>query len=128
MVTDELLGPFVASGDMLLAMRAGDSSLTGRDERFRMLSDTMKAAGVDLDAWDWIALRRLADQDGQAAAAIARWISRARLAGLATGIAAAPVSHHPDNHIGATQRANTAADLDPDAATTREEPSDEGTK
>ena len=83
MVADELLGPFAISGALLLAARPDHDSLADCDDRFRMLRDVMKAAGVDLDGCDWVVLRWLADQDAQAVAAVARWVGRARLAGLA---------------------------------------------
>ena len=82
-MADELLGPFATSGGSLLAASSDHGSFTGHDDRFWMLRDTMKAAGVDLAGWDWIVLSWLADQDVQAIAAVARWVGLARLAGLA---------------------------------------------
>lgn len=116
---DELLGPFAVSGDALPVQGSGDGSLTSRDSRFRMLSDTVKAAGVDMDCSDWIALRWLADQDAQAAYAVAGWIRRARLAGVAAGVGTAPASGRPSDHTGPPRCANTATSPDPDPATTR---------
>ena len=87
MVIDELLGPFAASGDMRLLV--DDGSTVDRDNRFRMLRDAMKAAGVDLAGCDWTVLHWLAGQDVQAAAAVARWVERARMAGLASGTGSA---------------------------------------
>jgi hypothetical protein len=86
MAVDELLGPFAVSGDNMPARRP-DGSSTGCDDRFRMLKDAMKAAGVNLAGWEWIVLRRLADQDVQTAAAVVGWVGRARMAGLAAGTA-----------------------------------------
>jgi hypothetical protein len=116
---DELLGPFAVSGDALLAQGSEDGSLTSRDSRFLMLSDTVKAAGVDMDCSDWIALRWLADQHTQAVSTIAGWIRRARLAGVAAGAGTASASGRPSNHIGPPRCANTATGPDPDPATTR---------
>jgi hypothetical protein len=90
MVIDELLGPFAASGDMRLLKKPDGGSTVARDDRFRMLEDAMKNAGVDLARWDWTVLRWLADQDVQAAAAVARWVGCARLAGLAAGTGCEP--------------------------------------
>jgi hypothetical protein len=95
MAVDELVGPFAVSGASLLAMSPGLDSFAQCDDRFRMLGDTMKAAGVDLDGCDWMVLRWLADQDVQAVAAVARWVERARLAGLAAGMGGASCAAPP---------------------------------
>jgi hypothetical protein len=76
-MTGERLGPFETNGDALLAVRPGDGSFIGRQERFDLLMQTLQDAGVDLGGWDWTVLRWLADLDVQTVAAVAGWVSRA---------------------------------------------------
>ena len=76
------LGPFETSGDALLAVRPEDGSFTGREALFDLLENALQSAGVSLGGWDWTVLRWLAGLDVQTAAAIAGWVSRARLASL----------------------------------------------
>lgn len=124
MAVDELFGPFAVIGDNMPARRP-DSSSTGRDDRFRMLKDAMKAAGVDLAGWEWIQLRWLADQDLRTVAAVAGWVGRARLAGLAAGLAVRhdrQAPRHPHSHNGPPQCSRTAAGLGTTPALPREDP------
>jgi hypothetical protein len=123
MVVDELLGPFPTDGASLLTVSPGDGSFTDSGDRFRMLRDTMCAAGVDLSGWDWIVLRWLSDQDVQAVAAVARWVGRARLAGLAAGAGCVSCVTPSHNHNGPPPCSRTAAGLGTTPASTREEPS-----
>jgi GGDEF-like domain len=70
------LGPFEISGDALLAVRPGDGSFVSRESRSDLLTQRLRAAGVDLGGRDQVVLGWLAGQDVQAVAAVAGSVAR----------------------------------------------------
>jgi hypothetical protein len=70
------LGPFETRGDALLAVRPGDGSFISRESRSGLLTQTLRAAGVNLGGWDQVVLGWLASQDVQTVAAVAGWVAR----------------------------------------------------
>ena len=77
------VGPFQNSGEAAYATRHGDGSLPGHDGLQRLLRAALTGCGVQIGDWDALVARSLGEQDAATVAAVAGWVVRANLAGLA---------------------------------------------
>ena len=77
------VGPFQNMGDAASATRHGDGSLPGHDGLYRLLRAALTGCGVQIGDWDALVARSLGEQDAATVAAVAGWVVRANLAGLA---------------------------------------------
>jgi hypothetical protein len=77
------VGPFQNSGEAAYATRHGDGSLPGHDGLHRLLREALTGCGVQIGDWDALVARSLGEQDAATVAAVAGWVVRANLAGLA---------------------------------------------
>jgi hypothetical protein len=73
----KVLGPFETAAQARLALRPADGSFVAPQARLALLTDTLRAAGVELGPWDQQVARWLADLDVQAIAPVIGWVSRA---------------------------------------------------
>ena len=72
-----VLGPFETASEALLALRPADRSFLAPESRLGLLTETLRAAGVELGQWDREVARWLADLDVQTIAPVIGWVSRA---------------------------------------------------
>jgi hypothetical protein len=72
-----VLGPFQTVSEARLALRPADGSLLAPESRLSLLTDTLRAAGVELGEWDRKVARWLAGLDAQTIAPVIGWVSRA---------------------------------------------------
>jgi hypothetical protein len=72
-----VLGPFQTAQEALLALRPADGSFLAPGSRLRLLTQTLRAAGVELGHWDRQVARWLAGLDVQTIAPVIGWVSRA---------------------------------------------------
>jgi hypothetical protein len=72
-----VLGPFETAAEALLALRPADGSFLAPQARLGLLTETLRAAGVDLGHWDQQVARWLAGLDVQTIAPVIGWVSRA---------------------------------------------------
>ena len=72
-----VLGPFETASEALLALRPADGSCWAPESRLGLLTETLRAAGVELGQWDREVARWLADLDVQTIAPVIGWVSRA---------------------------------------------------
>ena len=77
------VGPFQNSGDAAHATRRRDGSLPGHDGLHGLLRVALTGCGVEMGDWDALVARSLGEQDAATVAAVAGWVVRANLAGLA---------------------------------------------
>jgi hypothetical protein len=77
------VGPFQNSGEAAYATRHGDGSLPGHDGLHHLLRAALTGCGVQIGDWDALVARSLGEQDAATVAAVAGWVVRANLAGLA---------------------------------------------
>ena len=77
------VGPFQNSGEAAYATRHRDGSLPGHDGLHRLLRVALTGCGVQMGDWDALVARSLGEQDAATVAAVAGWVVRANLAGLA---------------------------------------------
>jgi hypothetical protein len=82
-----VLGPFQTAAEALLALQPADGSLLAPESRLGLLTDTLRAAGVELGPWDREVARWLAGLDVQTIAPVIGWVSRAGR-GPASGVIA----------------------------------------
>ena len=71
------LGPFETVLEALLALRPADGSFVAAGSRLGLLTETLRAAGVELGQWDRQVARWLAGLDVQTIAPVIGWVSRA---------------------------------------------------
>ena len=72
-----VLGPFETASEALSALRPADGSLLAPGSRLGLLTQTLRAAGVELGQWDREVARWLAGLDVQTIAPVIGWVSRA---------------------------------------------------
>jgi hypothetical protein len=72
-----VLGPFDTASEALPALRPADGSLPAAESRLGLLTDTLRAAGVELGPWDRQVARWLAGLDAPTIAPVIGWVSRA---------------------------------------------------
>jgi hypothetical protein len=72
-----VLGPFETAPEALLALRPADGSCLAPESRLGLLTETFRAAGVELGHWDRQVARWLAGLDVQTIAPVIGWVSRA---------------------------------------------------
>ena len=72
-----MLGPFETASEALAALRPADGSCVAPQARLGLLTETLRAAGVELGQWDREVARWLAGLDVQAIAPVIGWVSRA---------------------------------------------------
>ena len=72
-----VLGPFQTAAEPLAAPRPADGSFVAPQARLALLTDTLRAAGVELGPWDQQVARWLAGLDVQTIAPVIGWVSRA---------------------------------------------------
>ena len=72
-----VLGPFETASEALLALRPADGSFLAPESRLGLLTETLRAAGVELGKWDREVARWLAELDVQTIAPVIGWVSRA---------------------------------------------------
>ena len=72
-----MLGPFETASEALAALRPADGSCVAPQARLGLLTETLRAAGVDLGQWDQQVARWLAGLDVQTIAPVIGWVSRA---------------------------------------------------
>jgi hypothetical protein len=72
-----VLDPFETASEALLALRSADGSLLAPKSRLGLLTETLRAAGVELGEWDREVARWLAGLDVQTIAPVIGWVSRA---------------------------------------------------
>jgi hypothetical protein len=72
-----VLGPFQTASQTLPALRPADGSFLAPESRLGLLTETLRAAGVELGEWDREVARWLADLDVQTIAPVIGWVSRA---------------------------------------------------
>jgi hypothetical protein len=72
-----VLGPFETAAEALAALRPADGSCWAPQSRLSLLTETLRAAGVDLGPWDRQVARWLAGLDAQTIAPVIGWVSRA---------------------------------------------------
>jgi hypothetical protein len=72
-----VLGPFQTASEALLALRPADGSFPAPESRLGLLTQTLRAAGVELGQWDREVARWLAGLDAQTIAPVIGWVSRA---------------------------------------------------
>jgi hypothetical protein len=72
-----VLGPFETASEALLALRPADGSCLTPQSRLSLLTDTLRAAGVELGHWDREVARWLAGLDVSSIAPVIGWVSRA---------------------------------------------------
>ena len=72
-----VLGPFQTAAEPLAAPRPADGSCWAPESRLGLLTETLRAAGVDLGPWDQQVARWLAGLDAQTIAPVIGWVSRA---------------------------------------------------
>jgi hypothetical protein len=72
-----VLGPFATAAEALLALRPADGSFVAPQDRLGQLTETLRAAGVELGPWDREVARWLAGLDVQTIAPVIGWVSRA---------------------------------------------------
>jgi hypothetical protein len=72
-----VLGPFETASEARLALRPADGSFLAAESRLGLLTDTLRAAGVELGQWDRAVARWLAGLDVQTIAPVIGWVSRA---------------------------------------------------
>jgi len=72
-----VLGPFQTVSEARLALRPADGSLLAPESRLSLLTDTLRATGVELGEWDRKVARWLAGLDAQTIAPVIGWVSRA---------------------------------------------------
>ena len=70
-------GPFETASEALAALRPADGSCVAPQSRLSLLTETLRAAGVDLGQWDQQVARWLAGLDVQTIAPVIGWVSRA---------------------------------------------------
>jgi hypothetical protein len=72
-----VLGPFQTAPEALLALRPADGSCWAAESRLGLLTETLRAAGVELGQWDRQVACWLAGLDVQTIAPVIGWVSRA---------------------------------------------------
>jgi hypothetical protein len=72
-----VLGPFQTAAEARLALRLAGGSCLAPEDRLGVLTDTLRAAGVELGPWDQQVARWLAGLDVQTIAPVIGWVSRA---------------------------------------------------
>jgi hypothetical protein len=72
-----VLGPFRTAAEALLALRPADGSFVAPESRLDLLTETLRAAGIECGEWDREVARWLADLDVQTIAPLIGWVSRA---------------------------------------------------
>ena len=72
-----VLGPFDTASEALPALRPADGSLPAAESRLGLLTDTLRAAGVELGQRDREVAQWLAGLDVQIIAPVIGWVSRA---------------------------------------------------
>jgi hypothetical protein len=72
-----VLGPFETAAEALSALRPADRSFVAPESRLGLLTETLRAAGVELAQWDREVACWLADLDVQTIAPVLGWVSRA---------------------------------------------------
>jgi hypothetical protein len=72
-----VLGPFETVSEALLALRPADGSCSAPGSRLGLLTQTLRAAGVELGHWDREVARWLAGLDVPTIAPVIGWVSRA---------------------------------------------------
>jgi hypothetical protein len=72
-----VLGPFETASEALFALRPADGSCLAPESRLGLLTETLRAAGVELGEWDRQVARWLAGLDVQTIAPVIGWVSRA---------------------------------------------------
>ena len=72
-----VLGPFQTAAEALPALRPADGSCPAPEARLGLLTGTLRAAGVELGAWDRQVARWLAGLDVPTIAPVIGWVSRA---------------------------------------------------
>jgi hypothetical protein len=72
-----VLGPFQTAAETRLALRPADGSFLAPGSRLGLLTQTLRAAGVELGPWDREVARWLAGLDVQTVAPVLGWVSRA---------------------------------------------------
>jgi hypothetical protein len=70
-------GPFQTAAEARLALRPADGSCLAPQSRLALLTDTLRAAGVELGPWDQQVARWLAGLDVQTIAPVIGWVNRA---------------------------------------------------
>ena len=91
-----VLGPFETASEAVLALRPADGSFLAPKSRLGLLTETLRAAGVDLGQWDQQVARWLAGLDVQTIAPVIGWVSRAGrgpAAGVITRALADAIAH-----------------------------------
>ena len=89
-------GPFQTAAEARLALRPADGSCLAPQSRLSLLTETLRAAGVDLGPWDQQVARWLAGLDVQTIAPVIGWVSRAGrgpAAGVITRALADAIAH-----------------------------------
>ena len=82
-------GPFQTAAEALAALRPADRSCVAPQSRLSLLTETLRAAGVDLGQWDQQVARWLAGLDVQTIAPVIGWVSRVGRAPMSAVIARA---------------------------------------
>jgi hypothetical protein len=72
-----VLGPFGTASEARSALRPADGSFVAPESRLGLLTETLRAAGVELGPWDRQVARWLAGLDIQTIAPVIGWVSRA---------------------------------------------------
>lgn len=72
-----VLGPSETVSEALLALRSADGSFVAPQSRLGLLTQTLRAAGVELGEWDRQVARWLAGRDAPTIAPVIGWVSRA---------------------------------------------------
>jgi hypothetical protein len=72
-----VLGPFQTAPEALSALRPADGSCLAPQSRLGLLTEALRAAGVELGHWDREVARWLAGLDVQTIAPVIGWVSRA---------------------------------------------------
>ena len=89
-------GPFETASEALAALRPADGSCVAPQSRLSLLTETLRAAWVDLGQWDQQVARWLAGLDVQTIAPVIGWVSRAGrgpAAGVITRALADAIAH-----------------------------------
>ena len=89
-------GPFETASEALAPARAAVGSCVAPQSRLALLTDTLRAAGVELGPWDQQVARWLAGLDVQTIAPVIGWVSRAGrgpAAGVITRALADAIAH-----------------------------------
>jgi hypothetical protein len=73
----QVLGPFQTAAEALPALRPADRSFSAPESRLGLLTETLRAAGVELGHWDQQVARWLTGLDVQTIAPVIGWVSRA---------------------------------------------------